>query len=524
MGACISARRAPVNRRLDPRARGRSDSRNVLNFLEGHLPLVAGAILTVLLLGIHGTTRDPDLRDDLKRAVRMLVAFLALRLIARFLPEASTPEGLRKALGVGWMLTFAYGVIRAAVAFALKLVRMRSPVTTPKILRDVIDFTLYALATVPILQSQLNLDLAGLVATSAVLTVVIGLALQETLGNLFAGLSLQLDRPFEVGDFIRIGEHTGRVVHIGWRSIRVANFRRELITLPNSMVAKEHVKNFTQHREPVGIEVQVGVSLDAPPNQVKQALLDVAREIPQILVQPPPLARTVSFGESNVQYMVRVFLNDFALSDSVREELHTRLWYRLRREGLELPHAQRTVHLRREGGAKRRELADNTVRDLLRQVDLFAPLGPEELERLHREVVVRRFGQGERIIQEGDEGGTFYVVAAGEVSVRAGTIQAEITRLGPGHYIGEMSLLTGERRAATVVALQDAVLLELDRPTFARLFSDYPGLARQLSALLAQRRTQLRAVAQASGGGPDHTPEAGRILGRLRQLFGLTHE
>ena len=279
----------------------------MLNFLEGHLPLLAGAILMVLLLGIRGSTGDPSLRDDLRGAVRMLVAFLVLRLLSRVLPEASTPEGVRKALGVGWMLTFAYGVIRAAVAFALKLVRMRSPVTTPKILRDVIDFTLYALATVPILQSQLNLDLAGLVATSAVLTVVIGLALQETLGNLFAGLSLQLDRPFEVGDFIRIGEHTGRVVHIGWRSIRVANFRRELITLPNSMVAKEHVKNFTQHREPVGIEVQVGVSLDAPPNQVKQALLDVAREIPQILVQPPPIARTVSFGESNVQYMVRVF-------------------------------------------------------------------------------------------------------------------------------------------------------------------------------------------------------------------------
>ncbi|WP_375760364.1 cyclic nucleotide-binding domain-containing protein [Corallococcus exercitus] len=496
----------------------------MLNFLEGHLPLLAGSVLTVLLLSVQRTTRDPDLRDDLRGAVRMLVAFLVLRLAERFLPEATTPPGLYKFVHVGWMLTFAYGVIRAGVALALKLVRLRSPVTTPKILRDVIDFTLYALATVPILQSQLNLDLTGLVASTAVLTVVIGLALQETLGNLFAGLSLQLDRPFEVGDFIRIGEHTGRVVHIGWRSIRIANFRREVITLPNSMVGKEHVKNFTQHREPVGIEVQVGVSLDAPPNQVKQALLDVVREIPQILVQPPPLARTVTFTDSNAQYMVRVFLNDFALSDSVKEELHTRLWYRLRREGLELPHAQRTVTLRRDSAHRRRELADDTVRELLRQVDLFAPLGPEELERLRCEVVVRRFGRNERIIQEGDEGGTFYVVASGEVSVRAGTLQSEITRLGPGHYIGEMSLLTGERRAATVVALEDSVLLELDRPTFARLFSDYPGLARQLSALLAQRRTQLRAVAQASGGGPDHSPEAGRILGRLRALFGLTHE
>ena len=97
----------------------------------------------------------------------------------------------------------------------------------------------------------------------------------------------------------------------------------------------------------------------------------------------------------------------------------------------------------------------------------------------------------------------------------------EVTRLSRGRYFGEMSLLTGEPRAATVVAVQDSVLLELDRPAFARMFVTHPGLARQLSALLAQRRTQLRAVAEASGGSTDPAPEANRILGRLRQIFSL---
>lgn len=498
----------------------------MLPFLQSNLSLAVGALLAVALLAVRTTTSDKDLQRDLNGAIRLLFAFLVLRVAAWAIPDTA-PKALLKVVRVGWMLTFAFGVIRASVGFGLKLMRLRArAVALPKILRDVIDFTLYALAAVPILKTQLALDLTGLVATSAVLSVVIGLALQETLGNLFAGLSLQLDAPFEVGHIIRIGDHTGRVVHIGWRSIRLSSFRREVVTLPNSMVAKERVQNFSESPDAVGVDVTLLLSFDAPPNHVKAVLLDVLREIPQVLVEPPPMARTLSYEDSGVRYMVRFFLVDYGLADTVKEELHTRLWYRLRRENIEVPYPQQTVHLRQQ--VARAELSEDTVRGLLRQVDLFQPLGPEDLDKLRQEVLVRRFGKGERIIQEGDAGQTFYVLASGEVSVRAGKTQAEVTRLGRGGYFGEMSLLTGEKRAATVVAVEDSLLLEVDRPTFARMFEQYPGLARQLSALLAQRRTQLRAVAQAGGaGGADPIPaEVGRILGRLRQIFGLaaTHD
>ncbi|QSQ28220.1 mechanosensitive ion channel family protein [Pyxidicoccus parkwayensis] len=478
------------------------------------------------LLAVRTTTSDKDLQRDLNGAIRLLFAFLILRMAAWAIPDTA-PKVLLKAVRVGWMLTFAFGVIRASVGFGLKLMRLRArAVAMPKILRDVVDFSLYALAAVPILKTQLALDLTGLVATSAVLSVVVGLALQETLGNLFAGLSLQLDAPFEVGHIIRIGDHTGRVVHIGWRSIRLSSFRREVVTLPNSMVAKERVQNFTESQEPVGVDVTLTLSYDAPPNHVKAVLLDVMKEVPQILVAPPPQARTLSYEESGIRYMVRFFLADYGLADMVKEDLHTRLWYRLRRENIEIPYPQRTVHVRQQ--VAHAELSEDTVRGLLRQVDIFQPLGAEDLDQLRQEVLVRRFGKGERIIHEGDDGRTFYVLASGEVSVRAGKLQAEVTRLGRGGYFGEMSLLTGEKRAATVVAVEDSLLLEVDRPTFARMFEQYPGLARQLSALLAQRRTQLRALAQAGGaGGADPIPaEVGRILGRLRQIFGLaaTHD
>ncbi|WP_191262038.1 mechanosensitive ion channel family protein [Comamonas sp. JC664] len=497
----------------------------LLPFLQSNLSLAVGALLIVVLMGVRTSSHDADLRQDLKSAIRLLIAFIVLRLASWALPE-SAPGGVQKTLRVAWMLMFTFGGIRASVALALKLVRLRAPaVGTPKILRNVIDFTLYPLAVLPLLRTQFDVDLAGLVATSAVLSVVIGLALQETLGNLFAGLSLQLDRPFEVGHFIRIGTHAGRVVFIGWRSIRLSNFRREVITLPNSMVAKELVQNFTQDLNPVGIDVEFRLSRDTPPNQVKSALLETLRETPLVLPDPSPIARTLSYEDNAVRYMVRFFIAEYGQSDGVKEDLHTRLWYRLRRENIEIPYAQRTVHVKQE--TARAELTEDTIRQVLGNVDLFQALKPEDLDRLRQESLVRRFGAGERIIQEGDEGRTFYVLASGEVSVRTGKSQSEVTRLGRGSYFGEMCLLTGERRFATVVAVQDSLLLEVDRPTFARLFSEYPGLARQLSSMLAQRRTQLRAVAEASGASTDAIPgEVSRILGRLRQIFGLnaTHE
>jgi len=156
-------------------------------------------------------------------------------------------------------------------------------------------------------------------------------------------------------------------------------------------------------------------------------------------------------------------------------------------------------------------------------MDLLTVIPAEDRRKLARELLPRRFGRGERIIEHGAPGHTFYIVASGEISVRTGKPEVEIARLHRGQYFGEMSLLTGEPRAASVVAMSDSLLLEFDRPMFARLFSENANLARQLSAILAQRRTALRQANEAAGGAqPDQAPEAHRIFTRLRNIFGLS--
>jgi small-conductance mechanosensitive channel/CRP-like cAMP-binding protein len=488
----------------------------VLQALQSHWLLVAGVALILVLGLIQTLSADPLFRRDARGAIRLVVLGGLLRVLAIFL-AGQMPGWLAKTLEVSWMLVLSFGVIRSGVSLSLWLFRSRTR-PAPKILRDVLDGTLYVLALLIILKSEFRIDLSGLVAGSAIVSVVLGLALQDTLGNLFAGLSLQLERPFEVGDAVAVGTETGRVLQLGWRATRLETKRREVITLPNNQLAKQTVKNFSRGNEPVGVDILLPVSYDAPPNRVKQVVAETLAEVPLILASPEYRTRTWSFEDLSIKYRIRFYVADYNRSNRVRDEVLTRLWYRLRREGIEVPSSPRTLNVR--APAEATGIPHEARLTLLAAVDLFRVLRDEERAHLAHAMVPRVFGAGERILEEGAPGQTFYLVASGTVAVTTKR-GVEVTRLSRGQYFGEMSLLTGEPRSATVVAVEDAVLFELDRPGFAELFARHAGLATQLSTILAERRMQLEALANANLPPSDH-PEANRILARLRQIFGLS--
>jgi small-conductance mechanosensitive channel len=488
----------------------------VLQALQSNWLLVGGAALVLLLALLHALTADPLFRRDARGAIRLLLLGAALRGLG-FLLGGSVPAGVAKAVEVAWMIILAFGLIRSVVSLSLWLVRSRER-PAPKILRDVLDATLYVLAALIIAKHEFNLDLSSLVAGSAIASVVLGLALQDTLGNLFAGLSLQLERPFEVGDSVAVGTESGRVLQLGWRATRLETKRREVITLPNNQLAKQTVKNFSRGNEPVGVDVIIGVSYESPPNLVKQVVAETLAEVPLILASPSYRTRTWAYEEHSIKYRIRFYVADYTRANRVRDEVLTRLWYRLRRAEIEIPSAPRSFHVTSPSEAVSFPLEARL--SLLGAVHLLTVLRAEEKQHLANAMVPRLFGAGERIIEEGAEGQTFYVVASGTVAVTTKR-GVEVTRLGRGQYFGEMSLLTGEPRSATVVAVDDSVLFELDRPGFGKLFAAHPGLATQLSTILAERRLQLEAVANANLPPSDH-PEANRILARLRQIFGLS--
>jgi small-conductance mechanosensitive channel/CRP-like cAMP-binding protein len=414
------------------------------------------------------------------------------------------------------MLTLSFAAIRTAVSFGVFLLRLRSRTPIPKILRDVLDVSFSVVAVLAILKTQLDIDLTSLLATSALVSVVLGLAMQDTLGNLFAGLSLQLERPYQVGDWVTIKEITGRVVQIAWRATRIETSRGEIITLPNNVCSKEAVKNYSRGGQPVAVDLYVHAPYDRAPNEVKAVVLEALEHVPLMLREPAPTCRTWGYEEPGIRYQVRYYVEEFGQADWVMEEVYTRLWYGCRREGIELAHPKARQP---PAGAPAPEFPEEVLAEMLRRVDLFKVLKEEERAKLRRELVPKRFARGEHVLEQGDQANTFYLVGGGELSVRTGA-GVEVSRLTRGNYFGEMSLLTGEPRTATVVALTDVVLLELDRPVFARLFDEHPELAPKLSGMLAHRRAQLHAAMAASGETLPVTEES-YILGRLKSIFRL---
>lgn len=484
------------------------------SFLQGNLALVFGTVGFLLAMAGRANTKDEQLQRDAGGAAPWFGAFLFVRLNALWLEDHVSREW-NVWLRVLWMLAFSYGTVRLVVAGALWVMRRVRTKPTAKIHRDVADFILNVLVTIPVLKTELKLDVTTLIGTSAVLSLVLGLALQDTLGNLFAGLSLQLERPYDVGDFIRVGDHEGRVLQVSWRSTRIETFRAEAITVPNNVIAREHLINYSRGGQPVAIDVSLGTSYANAPNFVKAEVLETLREAPLVLNEPPPLVAVSDFGDSAVTYLVRFYVQDYATVPQARDQVLSQLWYRFGRDGIEIPFPQRVVHLRQET-APDRPLAE----PLLATLELFRPFPPDELAAIARAAKERRFGAGEEVVTEGREGATYYVVVSGSLAVRVAASSEDVATLRRGDTFGEMSLLTGAPRAATVVATEDCAVLELGRDAFAEHFAQHPDRARQLAEVLARRRAELdRVTADGKSSAEDRDPAG--VLNRVRNIFRL---
>lgn len=476
-----------------------------------HSTLLVGLGFFVFAVGLRAFAKENQLKADLRGAAVFLIVFMVLRVAWNLLQERLPPTWADLTRLV-WMFAFAFGVVRLFVAIALFGWRKLQRGPTTKIHRDVFEFALYVLTAIPILKVTLKIDVTTLLGTSAVVSLVLGFALQDTLSNLFSGLSVQLERPFNVGDWVTVGNFTGKVVQIAWRSTRIETFRRELITLPNSLIAKEAVRTLSRPDGQASTDFFVGISYSAPPNAVKQEILALLTGIEGIARLPPPICEVAGFDDSSVRYLVRYWPHDYASTPRLQDEVMTQLWYRLGRAGIEIPFPQRVVTLVQPSAAR------SANGELVERLELFQVFKPEERAEIAKAAIERRFGRGEEVILEGAEGHSFFVVAKGSVSVRAKAAAQPLATLRTGEYFGEMSLMTGDPRNATVVALEDSVLLELDRADFGKHLSAHPEFAQPLAEMLSRRKAELDKLSAAPAAANEGT---GRILSRLRELFRL---
>ena len=334
-------------------------------------------------------------------------------------------------------------------------------------------------------------DLKGFFTALGIGSVVIGLAMQDTLGNLFSGIALLFEKPFAIGDIIRVGEQEGIVMEMTWRAtwIRVTKTRSILI-IPNLSLAKEQVVNLTRLGRHL-VRVPVSFSHDDAPNRVKQMLLTTVAALPGVLDDPPPDAITTGYGEYAVGYEVTFSVKEYPERWALLNEFRSRIWYAARRHGLTLAFP---LH---EGLRGERiqdqppQQADGEVWEKLAAIATLQALPTAELRELAGHGVLQHFARDERVIREGEPSATLYLVIEGETllsTLDKRGIEREVARLGHGEYIGLLQVMLGEPSTVTVRALTDLVLAAIPGDAANRLLDRSPHLARDLGQSLEARR------------------------------------
>ena len=395
----------------------------------------------------------------------------------------------------------------------------------PRIFLDVLRLLTVAAALIAIL-FEAGVRAENLFTGSAVLTAVLGFALKDTLGNVFAGLAIHAEQPFELGDWIQYDTnpaHIGRVVEINWRATKVITLDEAFVIIPNGQLAQASIRNFTKPEPWSRRSLYVVAPYDVSPQRVQQTILEAVRGSFGVLEHPAASVVTNDFKERGIEYWVRLFTTDFDKRDRVDGMARDRIWYAFARQGIEIPVATQQIRITQlplpvvesETMAVERRVSS------LQRIGMLGPLAPEQIGRLAEENVERVYAAGEPVIRQGDPGESLFVIMSGRVEVtvvQEGAPSVRLATLGEGDYFGEMSLMTGAPRSATVAALVETRLLEVGKESFRRILAAQPNLVEQLGAALQVRESE-RAQAMASV--DRASPESQDIFQRIHEFFSM---
>jgi small-conductance mechanosensitive channel/CRP-like cAMP-binding protein len=486
--------------------------------------LSSSVVLLVLLVLVLPSGKRAKARLPLA-LILIHVLFVAL--------EVAVPETAVASRPITVVATFTLLAAMARTVFLLIVEgvfagRLGRPM--PKILRDILQGAVFLGVIMATLRSA-GVEPGSLLTTSALLTAVIGLSLQDTLGNLFAGLSIQAQTPFEVGDWIGFDDHprnVGHVIEINWRATKIITHEEIEIIIPNGALAKAPIRNFSKPSPFTRRTVEVGCDYDASPARVREVILASLSGAMDVLAEPPPTVETAGFGPSSVDYKAHFYVSNFARRFAIESLVRERIWYALRRARISIPYPRRDVHTF-VASDQVREAADAAAAGarvkLLERVDFLAVLPPDAIALLATLTETRMYGAGETVLEQGDVGDELFIVVSGTVGIvvgRSGGSIAELTRLGPGQFFGEMSLVTGDRRTATVRAITETELLVVGKAAFAQILTHGPELAEKIAEVLAHRQTELdEHLAARSRQKPEQDAEAVALLERLRNFFRL---
>jgi len=362
----------------------------------------------------------------------------------------------------------------------------------PRLIKDIVTIILYIVGILLIVKYQLHIELTVFLASSAILTVVVGFALQDILGDLFSGIAINLDESLGIGDWIHTGNFEGKIEQFLWRSIKIRTTDNTLVLIPNRIASKQEVHRLGHKDEPFALRLKIGISYDNSPDTVISSIIEVLDAIPIVLKDPAPIVMVNEFQDSSILYDVKFWMTDYSQKDPIKSEIRRKAWYTFKRNNIRIPFPVRDVYIRKAPQTEdiRHELTREQWIAVLKKNETFNTFSQEQLESLVRGIEIIYYGKGEFLIKEGEVGAYFYHILEGEAEVIKNN--KVIAHLRDDDYVGEMSLFTGDKTTADVRVSKESKILRLSSGKFREAVKMNEHMARKLSEVIALRKNQLQ--------------------------------
>jgi small-conductance mechanosensitive channel/CRP-like cAMP-binding protein len=446
--------------------------------------------------------------------------------------EGLLPPGLlRSTLMASLIVAWGYIIFDLAEGLLLGRAARRGGIPISRLVRDILRAAALIALILLVVNQIFDVPLSSLVISSTVASAVVGLALQDLLRDVIAGIALQTERPYGPDDWIEVDGQIGKVLEMSWRATRLVTVDNTHVIVPNTTLAQARISNYSLISPLQALHVQILVSPQHPPTLVKEALTSAALAAEGVLSEPRPGVRLIAYGEYSVTYDIKFWMHGFDRYIETRDAVMTSAWYYLQRANIRQPTPLREIFLHQAASALPDDQRGQQVAGFaatLRRVEIFSVLTDDELHALAARVEQRIYCVGEVLARQGDHDDALFAIKSGHVRVEvvatAGMPPIVVNTLGPGEVFGELALLTGAARGATVVAEGDIEALVVHREAIAPLLAQNPALPEQLGAVFERRKEQTASLLLASQAAeaPSAAGEGERsFVSLIRGLFGL---
>ena len=391
----------------------------------------------------------------------------------------------------------------------------------PNIVITLSQVIIFFVATLFVLSNVFSVDLTGILATSGVLTVIIGLAIQPNLSNIFSGLFVNLEKPFIPDDWVTIDDITGQIIDISWRSTRIRTFLNTEVTIPNEIVSKSIITNWNRPDQRFSEGYKISITLSFHPHHepqfISQLLYDSLKKVKPVDGRRSLNLQWVKFidvDQYGMKFAVNFDCTNRQLKNSQENEVLMEIHKTMRHAGVTLTAGRLTTQIKEDVGLGALKYGSRTPDDfnpyimgranpynesiknqvLLQKVPIFNYLNTPDIQLIAEVCERKMYEEKEYIVKQNDNDQSLFIIADGVVSVQLNKDDGscvEIDKLGVGDFFGEMSLMTGEPRVADIVTLRPTLVLEIKKEIMEKLLTENSTFSDKISVVLAERQIEL---------------------------------